>query len=48
MGYGASADALQNGTIEGMNIPSGVPTSAITRAYAALGSDITVLNFTDE
>lgn len=48
MGYGASADALQNGTIEGMNIPSGVPTSAITRAYAALGSDITTLDFTDE
>lgn len=47
MGYGASADALQNGTIDGMNIPSGVPTSAITRAYAALGNDITVLNFTD-
>ncbi len=48
MGYGASADALQNGTIDGMNIPSGVPTSAITRAYAAMGSDITVLDFSDE
>ncbi|WP_372738083.1 TAXI family TRAP transporter solute-binding subunit [Neptunomonas sp.] len=48
MGYGSSADALQNGTIEGMNIPSGVPTSAITRAYASTGSDITVLDFTDE
>ncbi len=48
MGYGASADALQNGTIEGMNIPSGVPTSAITRAYAALGNDIQVLDVTDE
>lgn len=48
MGYGASADALQNGTIEGMNIPSGVPTSAITRAYAALGNDIKVLDVTDE
>ena len=48
MGYGPSADALQNGTIEGMNIPSGVPTSAITRAYASLGSDMTVLDFTDE
>ncbi len=47
MGYGSSADALQNGTIEGMNIPSGVPTSAITRAYASMGSDITVLDFTD-
>ncbi|MBY4677430.1 TAXI family TRAP transporter solute-binding subunit [Marinobacterium arenosum] len=48
MGYGPSADALQNGTVDGMNIPSGVPTSAITRAYAALGSDITMLEFTDE
>ncbi|MBQ0784501.1 MAG: TAXI family TRAP transporter solute-binding subunit [Amphritea sp.] len=48
MGSGPSADALQNGTINGMNIPSGVPTSAITRAYAALGSDMTVLDFTDE
>lgn len=48
MGYAASADALQNGTIDGMNIPSGVPTSAITRAYAALGNDITVLDFSDE
>jgi len=48
MGYGPSADALQNGTIKGMNIPSGVPTSAITRAYAASGKDITLLNFTDE
>ncbi|GGK78324.1 TAXI family TRAP transporter solute-binding subunit [Amphritea balenae] len=48
MGYGPSADALQNGTVKGMNIPSGVPTSAVTRAYAALGSDMTILNFTDE
>ncbi len=48
MGYGPSADALQNGTVEGMNIPAGVPVSAITRAYAALGSDMTVLDFTDE
>ncbi len=48
MGYGPSADALQNGTVDGMNIPSGVPTSAITRAFAALGSDIRILDFTDE
>jgi hypothetical protein len=48
MGYGPSADAMQNGTIDGMNIPSGVPTSAITRAYAAMGGDITTLDFTDE
>ncbi len=48
MGYGPSADALQNGTIDGMNIPAGVPASAITRAYAAMGDDIRVLDFTDE
>ncbi|MFW1676599.1 TAXI family TRAP transporter solute-binding subunit [Pontibacter sp. JAM-7] len=48
MGYGPSADALQNGTVEGINIPAGVPVSAITRAFAALGSDMTVLDFTDE
>ncbi len=48
MGYGPSADALQNGTVEGMNIPSGVPTSAVTRAFASLGSDISILNFTAE
>ncbi|WP_136680630.1 TAXI family TRAP transporter solute-binding subunit [Neptunomonas sp. XY-337] len=48
LGYGPSADALQNGTISGMNIPSGIPTSAVTRAYAAMGNDITMLSFTDE
>ena len=48
MGYGPSADALQNGAIEGMNIPAGVPVSAITRAYAALGDKLTVLDFTDD
>jgi TRAP transporter TAXI family solute receptor len=46
LGYGPSADALQNGTIDGMNIPAGVPASAVTRAYANMGSDITTLNFT--
>ncbi|WP_261841712.1 TAXI family TRAP transporter solute-binding subunit [Aliamphritea ceti] len=48
LGYGPSADALQNGSIKGMNVPSGVPTSAVTRAYAALGDDMTVLDFNDE
>ena len=48
MGYGSSADALQNGTVEGMNIPSGVPTSAVTRAFASMGADISILNFTAE
>ncbi len=48
LGYGPSADALQNGNIDGMNIPAGVPASAVTRAYANMGSDITTLNFTAE
>ena len=48
MGYGPSADALQNGNVDGMNIPAGVPASAVTRAYANMGDDITTLDFTDE
>ncbi|SFR41223.1 hypothetical protein SAMN04488073_0746 [Marinobacter gudaonensis] len=46
LGYGPSADAMQNGNIDGMNIPAGVPASAVTRAYANLGDEITTLNFT--
>jgi len=46
LGYGPSADALQNGNIEGMNIPAGVPASAVTRAYANMGDEITTLDFT--
>ncbi|GGY62176.1 TAXI family TRAP transporter solute-binding subunit [Marinobacter zhanjiangensis] len=48
MGYGPSAEALQNGTINGMNIPAGVPASAVTRAYANMGDEIVTLNFTEE
>ncbi|UUM29662.1 TAXI family TRAP transporter solute-binding subunit [Vibrio japonicus] len=48
MGYGGSASALQNGTIDGMNTPAGVPVGAVTQAFAALGNDIQLLSFTDE
>lgn len=48
MGYGATANAIQDGNIVGMNIPAGAPVSAITRAYAALGEDMTLLSFTEE
>ncbi|MEE4379837.1 MAG: TAXI family TRAP transporter solute-binding subunit [Candidatus Competibacteraceae bacterium] len=48
LGYGPSAEALQNGTIKGMNTPAGVPVAAVTQAFAALGDKITVLDFTDE
>jgi uncharacterized protein len=48
MGYGATADAIQDGNIVGMNIPAGVPVSAITRAWAVLGSDLVVLDVSDD
>ena len=47
-GYGPSADALQNGQVEGMNTAAGVPTGAVTKAYAAMGDQITMLEVTDE
>lgn len=47
-GYSPSADALQNGQVSGMSTPAGVPVSAVTRALAAMGDDIVVLDFTDE
>jgi TRAP transporter TAXI family solute receptor len=48
LGYGPSATALQDGKIDGMNIPSGPPTSAITNAYATIGADkIKHLEFSD-
>src|SRR5690606_24187505 len=48
MGYGATADAIQDGNIVGMNIPAGVPVSAITRALAVLGSRMVVLDVSDD
>jgi TRAP transporter TAXI family solute receptor len=48
VGYGPSADALQNGQIEAMSTPAGPPVSAVTRAMAAMGKDVTILDFTDE
>lgn len=48
LGYGASADSILNGTIEGMNIPAGTPVGAITRSFAALGKDLTILACTEE
>ncbi|KKJ77739.1 C4-dicarboxylate ABC transporter substrate-binding protein [Kiloniella litopenaei] len=48
VGYGPSADALQNGQVAGMGTPSGTPTGAVTKAMAAMGDKITLLNFTAE
>lgn len=48
MGYGPSAEALQNGTIAGMSTPAGVPVGAVTQAFAAMGNKIALLGFTPE
>ncbi|MDE1465062.1 TAXI family TRAP transporter solute-binding subunit [Spartinivicinus poritis] len=48
MGYGPSADALQNGSINGMNTPAGVPVSAVTRAFAKSGDNLRILEVTDK
>ena len=48
MGYGPTANAIQDGNIVGMNIPAGAPVSAITRAYAQMGDRMTILNWSDE
>ncbi len=45
-GYGASASALQDGKVEVISTPAGVPVGALTKVFAALGEDITLLNFT--
>jgi len=48
VGYGPSADAMQNGQAAGMSTPAGAPVSAVTKAMANMGKDIVVLDFTDE
>jgi len=48
VGYGPSADAMQNGQIAGMSTPAGVPASAVTRALATMGDKATLLSFTEE
>jgi TRAP transporter TAXI family solute receptor len=48
MGYGASAGALQDGNIVGMNVPAGAPVTAITQAYAQLGPAMTILDFSED
>ncbi len=46
LGYAPSSTALQDGKVQGMNTPSGPPTSAVTNAFASIGTkNIKVLNF---
>ena len=48
IGYGPTADAMQDGKIAGMSTPAGAPVTAVTRVMAAIGDKVTMLDFTDE
>lgn len=48
MGYGNAANAMQDGTVVGMNVPAGAPVSAITQAMAQMGNRLTLLQFTQQ
>ncbi len=47
-GYGALADAMQDGKADLIGTPAGVPVGAVTKLFAARGKDITLLGFTAE
>lgn len=44
--YDASADAVVSGQVVGMGTPSGIPTEAVTRAFAVMGKGVRLLSFT--
>jgi hypothetical protein len=48
LSYGPSAEALQSGTIKGMNTPGGVPVAAVSQAFAALRDKLVILGFSEE
>jgi len=49
LGYTASANALFNGEIDGMNTPGGIPTPAICNAFIRVGKEnLTILQFNKE
>jgi uncharacterized protein len=48
MGYTPTAEALQNGTVKGANLPGGVPVSAVAQAFAALSGKLTILSFSED
>ncbi len=47
-GYGPSAEAIQNGQVEGFSAPAGPPVGAVSQLLAAAGDSVTILDFTDE
>jgi uncharacterized protein len=48
MGYTPTAEALQNGTVKGANLPGGVPVSAVAQAFASMSGDLAILSFTED
>ncbi len=46
-GYGPSAGALQDGRVEGVNTPAGVPTGALTKLFASAGGKVSPLQVSD-
>ncbi|MGF1527061.1 MAG: TAXI family TRAP transporter solute-binding subunit [Candidatus Competibacterales bacterium] len=48
LGFGPSAEALQNGTIQGASFPAGAPVPALVQVFAAAGENqLAILEFTD-
>ncbi|MEM9009620.1 MAG: TAXI family TRAP transporter solute-binding subunit [Pseudomonadota bacterium] len=47
-GYGPSAEALQNGQVQALSTPAGVPVGALTQLFATAGDDVRLLSFTEE
>ncbi len=48
VGYTPSVEAFQNGTIDAVNPAAGAPVGAMTQLMAAVGDEVTILEFTDE
>ncbi len=48
VGYTPSVEAFQNGQIDAINPSAGPPVGAMTRLKAAVGDEVTILEFTDE
>jgi TRAP transporter TAXI family solute receptor len=47
-GYGALADAMQDGKADLIGTPAGVPVGAVTKLFSARSGEVTLLGFTDE
>ena len=48
LAYSPASEAFQNGTVDAVNPAAGPPVGAMTRLFAAVDDDVTLLNWTDE